>query len=250
MKSSCFEGKVVLVTGASRGIGRAVAAGFSKSGARVIANYNKSKEDVFALVRALADRGFSIEAIRADVSNGEEVERMVDKVVNKYERIDILVNNAGIRKDNFLAMMSDEDWENVIDVNLKSVYYVSKWVSRVMMRQRRGKIINISSVSALKGVPGQANYSASKGGIISFTKSIARELGTFGIQVNTVTPGLIETDMVKVLSEKQKKKLAAGISLGRFGKPEDVVGGVLFLASDGADYITGQNLVIDGGLSI
>lgn len=244
-----FKDKIVLVTGASRGIGKAIAAAYSKRGAKVIVNYNKSKEEALELVKCLGGEGCIIEAIQADVSKSKEAEMLVDKVVEKYGRIDILVNNAGIRKDGFLAMMSEEDWDTVINVNLKSLYNVTKWASRVMLRQKKGKIVNISSVSALKGVAGQANYSASKGGVISFTKSMACELGKFGIQVNVVVPGLIETDMSEGLGEIRKNEILASIPLGRAGSIEDVVGGVLFVSSESANYITGHVLVIDGGLS-
>lgn len=244
-----FKDKIVLVTGASRGIGKAIATAYSKRGAKVIVNYNRSKEEALELVKCLGGEGCIIEAIQADVSKSKEAEMMVDKVVEKYGRVDILVNNAGIRKDGFLAMMSEEDWDAVINVNLKSLYNVTKWVSRVMLRQKKGKIVNISSVSALKGVAGQANYSASKGGVLSFTKSMAFELGKFGIQVNAIVPGLIETDMSEDIGEIRKNEILASIPLGRAGSIEDVVGGVLFVSSESANYITGHVLVIDGGLS-
>jgi 3-oxoacyl-[acyl-carrier protein] reductase len=175
---------------------------------------------------------------------------MVDEIQKKYSRIDILINNAGIRKDGFLAMMSEEDWDDVINSNLKSVFNVTKWVSRVMIPERKGKIINISSVSGLKGVAGQANYSASKGGIISFTRSIAVELAKFGIQVNAIVPGLIETDMIGGMKDSRKEEILAHIPLARMGKQDDVVAGVIFLSSQEADYITGYTLAIDGGLSL
>jgi len=173
---------------------------------------------------------------------------MISGVSEKYGRVDVLVNNAGIRRDVYLAMMSEEDWDQIQDVNLKAIYHTCKWVSRIMIGQREGKIINISSVSALKGVAGQTNYSASKGGMISFTKSLALELAPYNIQVNAIAPGFIETDMVKDL-EKKKDKFLENIPLGRFGLPEEVSGGVLFLASGDADYITGVVLAIDGGLT-
>lgn len=245
-----FKDKVVLVTGASRGIGRAIVAAYSKSGAKAIVNYNKSEEEALTLVKKLSNEGHHIEAIKADVSNSKESEEMVDLVIKKYGHIDILINNAGIRKDGFLAMMSESDWDDVIDVNLKSAFNVTKWVSRAMVADRRGKIINISSVSAIKGVVGQANYSASKGGIISFSRSIAVELARFGIQVNVVAPGLIETDMSSEMKEKDKNEMLSHVPLARIGKVEDVIAGVMFLSSQEADYITGYTLVIDGGLSI
>lgn len=245
-----FKDKVVLVTGASRGIGKAIAIAYSKSDAKVIINYNKSKEDALGLVKKLSSEGLLIEAIKADVSNNKESEEMVDLIIKKYGHIDILINNAGIRKDGFLAMMSETDWDDVININLKSVFNVTKWVSRTMVAERRGKIINISSVSAIKGVAGQANYSASKGGIISFSRSIATELARFGIQVNVVAPGLVETDMSNEMEEKDKNEILSHIPLARIGKVDDVIAGVMFLSSQDADYITGYTLVIDGGLSI
>jgi len=248
MNSKCLEKKVVLVTGASRGIGRAIAEAFSQQGSRVILNYNKSADKANSIAAKLASEGYKIHLFQADVSKGKEVEKMIDDIVGKYGRIDILVNNAGIKKDMFLAMMSDEDWNQVIDTNLRSVYYACKWASRIMIRQRKGKIINMASLSALKGVPGQTNYSASKGGIISFTKSLARELAPYGIQVNAVAPGIIETDMTKALGHK-KDELLAKIPFRRFGKPSEVADGVLFLASEMADYVTGCTLAIDGGVS-
>lgn len=245
-----FKDKIVLVTGASRGLGRAIAIAYSKLGARVIGNYNKSKEEALALVKELNSAGNSIEVIQADVSKSRETENMVDEILRKHGHVDILINNAGIRKDGFLAVMSEEDWDDVINVNLKSVFNVTKWVSRAMVAERKGKIVNISSVSALKGVSGQANYSASKGGIISFTRSVAVELARFGIQVNVVVPGLIETDMSSGMDEKRRNEILSHIPLARIGKLEDVVSGVIFLSSQEADYITGYTLTVDGGLSI
>lgn len=250
MENSYFKNKVAIVTGASRGIGRAIAESLSLHGARVIANYRNSEKEITSLVKMMQNKHCEIEALRADVTNGKDVERMVDEVVKRYERIDILVNNAGLKRDSFLALMSDEDWEKVIDTNLKSVYYVTKWVSRIMMRQREGNIINISSLSAFKGLAGQTNYAASKGGVISFTRAAAQELSRFGIRVNAVAPGLIETDIVKDMDQETLKGLLQKIPLGRIGKPDDIVGAVLFLASNQSAYITGQTLLIDGGLGI
>lgn len=250
MENSYFKNKVAIVTGASRGIGKAIAESLSLRGARVIANYHNSEKEVTSLVEAMQVKHCEIEAFRADVTNGEDVERMVDEVAKRYARIDILINNAGLKRDSFLALMSDEDWEKVIDTNLKSVYYVTKWVSRVMMRQREGNIINISSLSAFKGLAGQTNYAASKGGVVSFTRAAAQELSRFGIRVNAIAPGLIETDIVQGMDQEALKVLSQKIPLGRIGKPYDIVGAVLFLASDQSDYVTGQTLLIDGGLGI
>jgi 3-oxoacyl-[acyl-carrier protein] reductase len=249
MTDYSFQDKVVLVTGASRGIGKAIAAAFAEYGAQVIANYNSSEKDATAFMNDCNQRGFKIDIFKADVSNSQEVENMIDSIVRKYKKLDILVNNAGIRRDNFLAMMSNDDWDSVININLKSVYNVTKWVSRVMISQRSGKIINVSSISALRGVSGQSNYAASKGGMLSFTKSVARELGKYNVQINSVIPGFIKTDMLTGLKDKHIEDLTANIALGRFGDPEDVAGSVLFLASNHAKYITGQSIVVDGGLS-
>lgn len=247
-KTGKFENKIVLVTGASRGIGRAIAVSFAQEGAQVIGNYNNSKEEAHCLEEELKGKGYNIELVQADIGNKEAVEKMMTEIADKYGRVDILVNNAGLRRDVYLAMMSEEDWDLVQNVNLKGLYHTCKWVSRMMIGQRGGKIINISSISALKGVAGQTNYSASKGGMISFTKSLALELAPYGIQVNAIAPGFIETDMVKGLEDK-KDAFLENIPLGRFGKPEEISEGVLFLASDGADYITGFVLAIDGGLT-
>lgn len=250
MEEAYFKDKIALVTGASRGIGRAIAEALSLQGARVIANYNKSEKEVIALVDSLQNKNCIIEAYRADLTKGKEVEKMIDAIAEKYQRIDILVNNAGLKKDAYLAMMSDDDWKQVIDVNLNGVYYVTKWVSRVMIRQKEGKIINISSLSAFRGLAGQANYAASKGGVVSFTRVVARELGRFGIQVNAIAPGFIETEMLQDMEKSSLEGLVNGIPLGRLGKARDIVGAVLFFASSCSEYITGQTLLIDGGLGI
>ena len=247
-KKGKFENKVVLITGASRGIGRTLATSFAQAGARVIANYNKSREDAYSLEKTLREKGYTIELVRADMGSKEDIETMISGVTEKYGRVDVLVNNAGLRRDVYLAMMSEEDWDQVQNVNLKALYHTCKWVARIMIGQRGGKIINISSVSALKGVAGQTNYAASKGGMISFTKSLALELAPYDIQVNAIAPGFIETDMVKDLG-KRKDAFLEKIPLGRFGVPEEVSGGVLFLASEDANYITGLVLAIDGGLT-
>lgn len=249
VEGQCLKGKVVLVTGASRGIGRAVAEAFALAGAQVIANYNKSEKELNALVSELRSKGCKIEAHQADVTKGAAVEKMVDEIVTKYERIDILVNNAGVKKDTFMAMMNEEEWDKVIEGNLKSVFLLTKWASRAMMRQRSGKIVNISSLSAFKGLPGQTNYAASKGGVISFTRAAARELGRFGIQINAIAPGLIETDMLKGMDPAVIEEMKKAIPLGRLGDVKDVVAAAFYLAGDGSNYMTGQSIILDGGLS-
>lgn len=243
-----LKDKVVLVTGASRGIGRALAVRFAEEGATVVANYNSSEEAANELKDEMSAKGCNIDLIKADVSSATESEKMIDIVVEKYSGMDILVNNAGIRKDMYLAMMSEDDWDDVIDTNLKSIYHLCKWTSRAMISKRSGIIINVSSVSALRGVGGQTNYSASKGGMLAFTRSLADELAPYGIRVNAVAPGFIETDMTKDMDELINKMLP-NIPLGRIGTPEDVCGGVLFLASEDSNYITGFTLAIDGGIT-
>ncbi|MBF0569801.1 MAG: 3-oxoacyl-ACP reductase FabG [Candidatus Omnitrophica bacterium] len=244
-----MKGKVALVTGASRGIGRAIAEAFALAGAQVVANYNKSEQELNALVDELRGKGCKIEACQADVTKGALVEKMIDGIVERHGRIDILVNNAGVKKDTFMAMMNEEEWDKVIEGNLKSVFLLTKWASRAMMRQRSGKIINISSLSAFKGLPGQTNYAASKGGVISFTRAAARELGRFGIQINAIAPGLIETDMLKGMEPAVIEEMKRSIPLGRLGVAQDVVAAAFYLAGDGSNYMTGQSIILDGGLS-
>ncbi len=249
MERQCLKGKVALVTGASRGIGRAIAEALALAGAQVVANYNKSEKELNALVNELRGKGCKIEAHQADVTKGVLVEKMIDEIVARHERIDILVNNAGVKKDTLMAMMGEEEWDKVIEGNLKSVFLLTKWVSRTMMRQRSGKIINISSLSAFKGLPGQTNYAASKGGIISFTRAAAREFGRYGIQINSIAPGLIETDMLKGMDVAVIEEMKKSIPLGRLGSAQDVVAAVFYLAGDGSNYMTGQSIILDGGLS-
>ena len=243
-----FKDKVVLVTGASRGLGKSIAEHFAKSGAQVLVNYSRSKIQAEAFVKDMNNNGYKLDLFCADVSKTKEVEKMIDDIIKKYKKIDILVNNAGIRKDGYLAMMSEADWDDVINTNLKGIYNTCKWASRMMIRERQGKIINITSISAYKGLAGQTNYSAAKGGIISFTKSLSRELAGYGINVNAVAPGFIDTDMVSSF-DKKKADLINNIPLKRVGRPEDVAYSALFLASDFADYITGHTLVVDGGIN-
>ena len=239
-----FKDKVVVVTGGAQGIGRKISEDFLERGAFL--SILDIKEELLNQVKEISKE--KIDVYRCDVSNYGEVEEVFDKIIDKKGKIDILVNNAGITKDGLLLRLKEEDWDKVIAVNLKSVYNCSKAVLKYMLKQREGKIVNISSIIGLWGNPGQTNYSASKAGILGFTKSLAREVGPRGINVNAVAPGYIETAMTERLPQEVKNKMLSQISLGRFGKPKDVSAAVLFLASGLADYITGKVIVVDGGL--
>ncbi len=243
-------GKIALVTGGTRGIGRAIVLELASGGADVAFTYRSSAnlaESLVSEVNALGRRALAIEADATSMKSAVEV---IEKTVAEFKRLDILVNNAGITKDNLLLRMNEEDWDSVIKTNLKSVFNYTKAAARTMMGQRFGKIINLSSVVGLKGNAGQSNYSASKAGIIGFTKSIAKELASRNILVNAVAPGYIDTDMTAALTEEQRKAVAETIPLKRAAKPEEVAKVVLFLASSYADYITGQVISVDGGMSV
>ncbi|HWR38666.1 MAG TPA: 3-oxoacyl-[acyl-carrier-protein] reductase [Patescibacteria group bacterium] len=243
-----LDGKVALVTGASRGIGRAVALSLAKAGAKVVVNYAGNALAAENVRQMIVDNGGEAIAVQADVADGASVEAMVKQVMDAYGRIDILVNNAGITRDGLLMRMKDEDWDAVMNTNLKGVFYCTKAVSRVMMKQKSGRIVNMTSVVGLMGNPGQANYSAAKAGVIGFTKAMAKELASRGITVNAIAPGYITTDMTAGLPEQVKTDLADKIPLNRLGTPEDIANATLFLASDAAGYITGQTLQVDGGM--
>lgn len=243
-----LEGKVALVTGASRGIGRAVAIQLAQSGADVAVNYSGSEAAAQETVDAILALGRKAIKIKANVANAEEVAAMVEETHKTFGHIDILVNNAGITRDGLLMRMKDEDFDAVIDINLKGVYLVTKAVSKIMMKQRAGHIINMTSVVGLMGNAGQANYAASKAGVIGFTKSCAKELASRGITVNAIAPGFINTDMTDVLPEKVKEVMVTQIPLGRMAKAEEVAAVTTFLASDFASYITGQVINVDGGM--
>lgn len=243
-----LDGKTALVTGASRGIGRAVALCLAAEGARVAINYAgnvKAAEEVKASVEAA---GGTAILCQADIADSAAVEAMVADVVKEFGAIDILVNNAGITRDTLLMRMKDEDFAKVLDTNLKGVFYCTKAVSKLMMKKRSGRIVNMASVVGLVGNAGQTNYAAAKAGVIGFSKSAAKELASRGITVNVVAPGFIGTDMTAGLPESVKEKMLTDIPLGRMGEPKDVANAVLFLASDQASYITGQVVNVDGGM--
>lgn len=243
-----FEERIVVVTGGTRGIGRAVSLAFARNGARVFAAYLNNDAAAQALVEESAGLPGSIEAVRADVSTDDGAARIIDSASRESGYIDVLVNNAGIVKDNLLLMMDEDDWDSVIRNNLYALFHCCKRGVRNMVARRKGAIITLSAVSGLTGVAGQTNYAASKGAAISFTKSLARELGPLGIRVNTVVPGLINTGMAATLTDDMAESIVKRSSLGRIGTPEEVAEAVLFLASERASYITGQSLIIDGGI--
>lgn len=240
--------RVAIVTGGSRGIGRAIALALAGAGAIVVVNYRGNTAAADETLAAIAAIGGKAIAIQADVANAEDVKRLFSEVNAAYGRIDILVNNAGITRDTLMMRMKDEDWDAVIDTNLKSQFLTTKAAISPMVRARSGRIINITSVVGLMGNAGQANYAAAKAGIIGFTKSVAREIGSRSVTVNAVAPGFIDTELTAVLSEDMREGLKKQIPLGRLGTPEDVAGLVVFLASDQAAYITGQTFNCDGGM--
>lgn len=243
-----LEGRVSLVTGASRGIGKAIALKLASLGSKVAVNYREREAEANSVIEAIASQGGGEAiAIKADVADTEAVKAMVEQVTDRWGSIDVLVNNAGITRDTLVLRMGDKDWDEVIDTNLRGAYLCTKFALRSMIRQRRGRIINISSIAGVMGNPGQSNYAASKGGLIAFTKSVAREIGSRNITVNAVAPGFIATEMTDKLPSERKESVLAIIPLQRFGEPEDVAELVAFLASEKAGYITGQVICIDGG---
>ena len=245
-----LTGKVALVTGASRGIGRAIALKLAAEGAAVVINYHGSMEKAKEVKAEIESDGGIAEIMQCNVADYQATEAMIRKVTDDFGRLDILVNNAGITRDGLLMKMSEEDYDTVLDTNLKGPFHCIRFAARQMLRQRSGRIINLSSVSGILGNAGQANYSASKAGVIGLTKSAARELASRGITVNAVAPGFIETEMTAVLPEKVRESAVAQIPLGTFGTAEDVAEAVAFLASDSARYITGQTIHVDGGMAM
>lgn len=242
-----LKGKTAIVTGAAKGIGREIALALARDGAYVAVNYNGSAGKAEETVRKIREAGGKAEAFRCDVSDFTASEEMVKQILAKRGQVDILVNNAGITRDGLIMRMSEEDFDRVVDVNLKGCFHMIRHLSRQFLKQKSGKIINISSISGVLGNAGQANYAASKAGIIGLTKSVSRELACKGICVNAIAPGFIHTEMTEVLSNSVKEAAQKQIPMGHFGKPEDIAELAVFLASEKADYITGQVICVDGG---
>ena len=246
--SKKLEGKVAIITGASKGIGREIALLFAREGAKLVLTA-RSEELLQSLSREIVTAG-GVEPLcfPLDVKQSEKVDELVDKALDKFERVDILVNNAGVTRDGLLLRMSDEDWDEVLDTNLKGAFLCLRAVAKPMMRQRAGRIINMASVIGLIGNAGQANYAASKAGIIALTKSAAKELGSRNILINAIAPGFIDTDMTRALSDDIKNAILKSIPVGKLGQPTDIAKAALFLASDESSFITGQVLTVDGGM--
>ncbi len=245
-----LAGKVALVTGASRGIGRGIAGKLAAQGAVVLVNYNGSEQRAREVAKEIINAGGHAECIGCDVSDFTACGGMVEYIMEKYGRIDILVNNAGVTRDNLIMRMSEEDYDRVLDINLKGAFNTIRHLSKYFLKQRSGKIVNISSVSGVMGNAGQANYSASKAGLIGLTKSVARELASRGVCVNAVAPGFIDTEMTQALSQKAREAGVAAVPMGRMGSVEDIAEIVAFLAGNKSDYITGQVICVDGGMAI
>ena len=245
-----LSGKTALVTGGSRGIGRECSKTLAAAGARVIVNYHKSEEKALKVVHEILEAGGEAEVFRADIANLDEVQMLFAHIREKHKRIDILVNNAGIIKDMLLLSMELPDWDRVLDLNLKGAFLCTKHAAEMMMHQHAGKVINISSIGAIKCGRGQSNYAAAKGGLLSFTRACAVELSAKGIQVNAVLPGMIETDMSRRVRKLAGDAILKSIPAGRYGSPADIANMVAFLASNLSDYICGQAICVDGGMSV
>ena len=245
-----LQGKCALVTGGSRGIGRAVCLELARQGARVAVNYAGNAAAVEETVSACVALGAEAFALRADVADAAACETMVKEVLSRFGRLDILVNNAGVTRDGLMPMMKEADWDAVLDTNLKGAFHCMKAVYRPMMKQKYGRVVNLSSIVGLRGNAGQANYAASKAGLIGLTKSMAKELAARNVTVNAVAPGFIDTDMTAALPEKAREAMLTAIPMGRLGQAEDVAKAVAFFAGDDATYITGQVLCVDGGMAV
>lgn len=248
--SAGLKGKSAIITGAGRGIGRAIALKLASSGVNLIINYNTNKNAALSLLQEVESLGCNCKIVQGDISKPDEAQKIIDSSLIHFHRLDILVNNAGINRDNLLIRMKEEEFNKVIETNLLGTFYCTKYASKIMIKARQGRIINISSVVGIKGNVGQSNYAAAKAGIIGFTKSIAKELASRNITVNAIAPGFIKTDMTDKLSSEQQGKILSRIPMERFGFPEDVANMVHFLATDEANYITGQVFRVDGGMEI
>jgi len=248
MQLGKLDGKTAVVTGASRGIGRAIALQLAKEGANVVVNFSGSEQKAAQVVEEIQGLGAQAIAVQANISDSESVQQLMNASLEQFGSIDILVNNAGITRDNLLMRMKEDEWDDVINTNLKGVFLCTKVVTRQMMKQRAGRIINISSIVGVMGNAGQANYVAAKAGVIGLTKTVARELASRNILVNAIAPGFITTEMTETLPEDVKSSMLSQIPLAKLGQPEDIAKAVVFLASDDASYMTGQTLHIDGGM--
>ena len=245
-----LKGKCAVITGASRGIGKCIATKFAKEGANVVINYRNNEEEALKVKQELEDLGSQVLVAKADVSELEQAENLIKEAKKEFGRVDILVNNAGITKDNLIIRMKEEDFDSVIKTNLKGAFNCLKAVTPIMLKQKYGKIVNMASVVGVVGNPGQVNYCASKAGLIGMTKSLAKEIGSRNITVNAIAPGFIDTDMTKILSDDQKKKILSQIPLNKFGNVEDIANVALFLGSENSNYITGQVIHVDGGMAM